>query len=288
MPLSIPGRPPILTVKQRRHLGQIVQNNNAATAAGMTERLKQKDPNLKVSVRTVQRTLKKTLKFEVCRPLRVPLLQPYHIAARLEWAQKHIRDNWSNTIFSDETTFQMFRNTQLVRYHRGESRPHRSMVKHPYKVHAWGAFTAQGPIALVLFTENFNAKRYQQILETHLFPYISRANRQFCFQQDNSPIHKARAITDLFERHNIHILDWPAYSPDINPIENLWAILKGKVEKKVNLRLMKKKKLSTIDFQTIIRQEWEGLDDNLFLRLANSMKNRVSEVIEREGKKTDY
>ena len=47
-------------------------------------------------------------------------------------------------------------------------------------------------------------------------------------------------------------------------------------------------KLSTIDFQTIIRQEWEGLDDNLFLRLANSMKNRVSEVIEREGKKTDY
>ena len=76
--------------------------------------------------------------------------------------------------------------------------------------------------------------------------------------------------------------------PDINPIENLWAILKGKVEKEVNLRLMKKKKLSTIDFQTIIRQEWEGLDNNLFLRLANSMKNRVSEVIEREGKKIYY
>ena len=59
--LPIPGRHPILTVKQRRHLGQIVQNNNAATAAGMTERLKQKDPNLKVSVCTVQRTFKKKL-----------------------------------------------------------------------------------------------------------------------------------------------------------------------------------------------------------------------------------
>ena len=105
-----------------------------------------------------------------------------------------------------------------------------------------------------------NAKRYQQILETHFFPYISRANRQFRFQQDDSPIHKARAITDLFERHS---LDWLAYSPDINPIENLWAILKEKVEKEVNLRLMKKKKLSTIDFQTTIRQEWEGLVDNL-------------------------
>jgi len=62
----------------------------------------------------------------------------------------------------------------------------------------------------------------------------------------------------------------------------------GKSGEKSKFAVNEKKKLSTIDFQTIIRQEWEGLDDNLFLRLANSMKNRVSEVIEREGKKTDY
>ena len=82
------------------------------------------------------------------------------------------------------------------------------MVKHPYKVHAWGAFCAQGPIALVLFTENLNAKRYQEILETYFFPYVSVANRRLHFQQDNSPIHKADKITELFERHHIRILDW--------------------------------------------------------------------------------
>lgn len=287
-PLYKSGRPPILTSKNRRHLGLLVQNNKAITAAEMTEKLIQKNPDLKVSVRTVQRTLKKNLRLEVCRPLSAPLLQPHHIEARLKWAEKYRRCNWSNVIFSDETTFQMFRNTQLVRYRRGETRPHRSMVKHPYKVHAWGAFTARGPISLILFTENFNSDKYLEILEAHLFPYISRTHHKLRFQQDNSPVHKAGKIIDLFESRGVRILDWPAYSPDINPIENLWAILKDRVEKESNLWLAKKKKFSNNDFQDIIRQEWEGISEDLFLTLANSMKNRVSKVIERDGKKIDY
>ena len=159
-PLPIPGRPKVLAPPQYRHLGRIVQTNNAAAAAEMTERLAQKNPNLKISIRTVQRILKKNLQFIVCRPIRVPLLRPFHIIARLEWAQSHAHDNWSHTIFSNETTFQMFRNTQLVRYRRGSLRPHRSIVKHPYKIHAWGAFSTRGSISLFLFTENLNAFKY--------------------------------------------------------------------------------------------------------------------------------
>ena len=95
-------------------------------------------------------------------------------------------------------------------------------------------------------------------------------------------------MRDLFETHGIQILDWPSNSPDLNPIENLWAILKGKVEKRVNIWLMKKKTLSTSEFQSIIYQEWEGLDSDIFLRLATSMENRLLEVIGCEGKKIDY
>ena len=94
--------------------------------------------------------------------------------------------------FSDETTFQTFRNTQLVRYRRGDPRPCRGMVKHPYKVHSWGAFTAQGPVALFLFTENLNAQRYCGILKSFLIPNISKVGRRWYFQQDNSPIHTSR------------------------------------------------------------------------------------------------
>jgi transposase len=287
-PLPIPGRPKILSSSERRHLGQLVSFNNAITATEITTRLNETHPNLNISVRTIQEVLKKDFQYIVCRPIRVPLLQPAHIIARLEWAQEHLQDRWSSTIFSDETTFQMFRNTQQVRYRRGSPRPHRSMVKHPYKIHAWGAFSARGPISLVLFTENLNSQRYCKILETHLFPYISQAGRRWRFQQDNSPVHTARATTHLIEAHHVRMLNWPSNSPDLNPIENLWAVLKNKVEKNVNKWLMKKKKLNTAKFQSIIEEEWEGLDHDLYFRLAGSMRNRLEQVIEREGEKIDY
>ena len=60
MSLYKSGRPPILTSKNQLHLGLLVQNNKMITAAEMTKKLIQKNPDLKVSVRTVQRMLKKT------------------------------------------------------------------------------------------------------------------------------------------------------------------------------------------------------------------------------------
>src|SRR5207248_1404734 len=142
--------------------------------------------------RTVQCTLTDDLQYVVCRPLRISLPQPIHINKRLKWAQNHAQDTWSTTIFSNKTTFQMFRNTQLVRYLRGDPRPCRDMVKHPYKVHAWGTFITQGPVALFLFTENLNAQRYCGILKSFLIPNISKVGRRWYFQQDNSPIHTSR------------------------------------------------------------------------------------------------
>ena len=47
----------------------------------------------------------------------------------------HRHDNWNKTIFLDETTFQMYRNTLQVRYRQEEPRLLKTMVKHPYKVH---------------------------------------------------------------------------------------------------------------------------------------------------------
>jgi len=287
-PLPRSGRPRILTAPKHRYLGLLIKNNNAITATEMTTKLNKNYSNLNVSIRTVQRTLADNLQYVVCRPQRVPLLQPIHIHKRLEWAQNHAQDTWSTTNFSDETTFQMFRNTQLVRYRRGNSRPCRSMVKHPHKVHAWGAFTAQGPVALFLFTGNLNAQRYCEILESCLFPNIPQVGRRWRFQQDNSPVHTSQVTRRLLEAHHIRMIDWPSNSPDLNPIENLWAILKKKVEKRVGVWLIEKKKLTIDEFQAIIRQEWESLDRDLYLRLSRSMKNRIDQVIEREGKKCDY
>lgn len=44
------------------------------------------------------------------------------------------------------------------------------------------------------------------------------------FMQDNAPVHTARLVRDALEQIDINVIDWPPYSPDLNPIENLWAL----------------------------------------------------------------
>lgn len=151
-----------------------------------------------------------------------------------------------------------------------------------------GAFSSQGPVTLFLFTENLNSNKYCEIIESHLFPNVHRVGPRWRFQQDNSPVHTAGVTKQLFEDHRIRVIDWPANSPDLNPIENLWAILKQKVEKKVNIHILKKKKISTSEFQEIIRQEWDDIDRDTFLNLSRSMTNRITELIEKNGEKINY
>src|SRR6266511_1920788 len=78
-PLSRSGRPRILTAEKRRYLGLLIKNNNTITATEIATKLNEKYPNLNVSERTVQRIITDELQYVVCRPLRIPLLQPIHI-----------------------------------------------------------------------------------------------------------------------------------------------------------------------------------------------------------------
>lgn len=287
-PIPNPGRPSNFTLQMRRTLGVLVSKNPFITVREITASLNNTYPDLKTSESSVNRELNK-LGYKSSLPQEVPFLTQPARDRRVEWALAHRHQNWKKVIFSDETTFQMFRNTIRVFHKKENLPPQKPMPKHPYKIHFWGAFSISGTIDYYMFTENLTGDLYRHILSNNLFPSASlKMPRNWIFQQDNDPKHTAGETAILLEQHCPSILDWPSYSPDINPIENLWSIMKRRVEKKVNDLIIKKKSVTVFVFEEIIQKEWENITPELCLNLVNSMQNRLEEVIAKNGNKINY
>ncbi len=126
-----------------------------------------------------------------------------------------------------------------------------------------------------------DAEYYRGILLRQLMPFASeKMPKNWIFQQDNDPKYTSRLLKQFFVEEKICLLPWPSCSPDLNPIENVWAILKRNIEKRnpENLENLK----------AIIVEEWQNLDQQIIFNCIMSMTSRVQSLIERKGKKINY
>ena len=200
-------------------------------------------------------------------------------------------EDWNRVIFSDESKINHLASDGRQWVWKKAGSPLTSQHVQPTvkfgggHVMIWGCMTAHGVGYMCRIEGKMDAELYEEILEDHLFKtmcYYKMDKCQTIFQQDNDPKHTSKQCQQWFKDKKVQLLDWPAQSPDLNPIEHLWQHLK------FCLAQYEKAPTSIHELWDWVEVEWGKITQEDCAKLIESMPRRVAAVLKAKGGYTKY
>jgi len=299
------GRPKKLTSNAKRIIRKSRGKKNGSTRK-LVKKIKDVI-NLHVSPQTIHNFQKAEGQFPYRRK-KVPLLTAKNIETRTKFVKKYGTKSqcfWDNWIFTDEKYFGLSERSNskndVIWADNPDDVPNVATPKHDGKVMVWGGITSKGLTKLIVFDQNekIDSQKYLEkvliptfqdiksrkkvtndLITTKLFSNLNN----WTYQQDGATAHTANNIQEWLSNNSIKFIakeEWPGNSPDLNPIENLWAIMETKLYENgpiESLELLNQK----------LQEVWRSTTLSTLTSLARSMKKRLKSIQNDTSKKAEY
>lgn len=272
------------------------------SCSGLAKDVKQK-LGISVGTETVRLALK-ARGARSLRPIKVPRLTTKQKADRVRFAKKWKRLSWRNVVVSDSKIFYLHRKSkgEKVWVERDNDPPPREVVRGGFKVHVyaavskWGAtplFATAGTTKLKVIINDtphkggVDSQVYVDLLREKMIPACKklmqpRYGNDWVFQQDGASAHTAKNTRSFMTKQKFRLMEnWPACSPDLSWIENLWSWVERKLREQDD-------KLTEDNFLSTLQQVWNGIPSQLLKTLHGSIHSRLQECIDKQGKATRY
>lgn len=296
-PRKSTGRSPYLSRDQLESLqGFITRNgsNRRLTAREISNRLFQGTIGERAIFLGMQR-----LGYQRRVVIRKPPLSDANRSKRLAFARAHLYwtiEDWSRILWTDECYFSLGTGTyrEWV-WRRSNEAYYRDCVglrlQKRKSIMVWASFhgSMKGPFFF------WDRQQHGTVTSATYCRYcvplaIERINsmRQQCnihltLQQDNASTHRAIRTQAMLQSYGVLPMEWPPYSPDLNPIETLWSIMKGFLARNHPIPSQ-----DPTQIRRAIEAAWDSIEPVTLQRLIEGMPNRMREVIANNGGHTHY
>lgn len=222
------GRHPLLTTRQLPQFKKLLIHCVGQPRSVILQRVRQM-----FHVSMEPRTYRKYAALVGAPYVRIPSRPPLSDRTRklrLNFARKHRNlRGLCDVVVADEKAFKSIPAVAFGRIPRGSGIT-MPRVHHPLSINVWWAASGSYTTEPVFYSETLTGPRYASILRTNLHPLLQRSQNRCHFIQDNLRAHYTPECRAFFNTERIFVMDdFPPFSPDIQPMENWWAIAQEEV-----------------------------------------------------------